>query len=373
MRVSRIVWLLSTWSMAFSAALFLAPSNARADASVCGSWASVSGWKGSYTLTGSGTINYAGGATATVNYSSSATLHLTTPGSQACPSSMLQWEGRMDASNATGSASYRLTAPCKDGGTATESWSTSQVSSDSWADLIVDPSQGTLIFSPLLLSTPVTITAVGCQSSATAALPGVTFTPVLPSQMPKFALHPQPSVIPVSNKTFSSLDGQTGITVNWTLSFTLTPDCDVPTGELTTWDGWNTTFGQWKQTLVSGTGSSFAGLTVREMDAGGGVDSCYFKGSAVAEQTGLTGGSWEVQDDNTWGDDDVGWGPGAVTYYQLLQPRAPCGFTFHQQMQIACYDGSEQNYGPVNTLEGLIGENDITSMRAGHSASRRTN
>ena len=165
--------------------------------------------------------------------------------------------------------------------------------------------------------------------------------------------------------------------MNWTLSFTLTPDCDVPDGELTAWDGWGaefpyTTVGLWKQTLLSGTGASFAGLTVKEMDAGGALDTCWFPGSAVAKQTGLSQGSWEVQDDNTWGPDGVGWPPQSVNYYQLLHPRAPCGFTFHQQMQIGCYDGSQHNYGPVNTLEGIIGENDVTSIRAGHHASKRT-
>jgi hypothetical protein len=376
MTATRILWL--TWPMFFSIYLFVAPSNASADASLCGKWASVSGWKGEYSLTGSGSINYGSGATATVNYSSSATLHLATPSSQGCPSSMLQWAALMNASNATGSASYKLTVPCiPNGGTSTETWSTSQVAGGS-AELLVDPTQGSLVFYPELNSTPLTVTAVGCGGSTSLPLPGVAFNPVLQSQMPAFKLPATPSN-PVTTKEFSVVDGQTGITVNWTLSFTFTPDCDVPTGEVTAFADWDTadaapTVGLWKQTLVSNTGASFAGLMVNEVDAGSGVDTCWFRGSAVAPVTTLMGNGipWNVQDDNTWAYDNVGWTPPPVTYYQLLAPRAPCGFTLHQQMQITCWDGSQHNYGPVNTLQGIIGENDVSSIRASGHASKRT-
>ena len=245
-------------------------------------------------------------------------------------------------------------------------------------ELIVNPVEGSIVFSPLLNSSPLTVTAVGCGSSNSSPLPGALFTP-LPSQFPQINLPNQPGkMVSASNMQFSLLDGATGINVNWTLSFTFTPDCDVPTGEVTAFANWNTqapTVGQWKQTLVSNTGASFAGLMINEVDAGSGVDSCSFPNSSVDPVTTLMGNGipWEVQDDNTWAYDNVGWTPGPVTYYQLLAPRAPCGFTLHQQMQITCWDGSQHNYGPVNTLQGIIGENDVSSIRAGEHASRRTN
>lgn len=372
---SRVVWLTSF--VAFFISFFLAPSNASAaDSSLCGSWASVSGWKGNYNLTGNGTSNYGGGASATVSYSSSGTVHLMVFDSPGCPAGA-QWAALMDSGNANGSASYQLTVPCTPGGgVATETWSTSQVASGH-ADLQVDSVHGSIVFFPYLISAPFTVTTVGCNSRSSYSLPAAFFTLAFSSQMPKINLPDEPGkTISIQNSQFSALDGSTGITVNWTLNFTFTPDCDVPDDETTAWHGWDETYdtaSDWKQTLISGTGASFSGLMVKEVDAGGAGDTCYFDESAVGKITGLSGGTWTVNDDNTWAYDTVGWAPAAVLYYQVLKPRAPCGYTVHQQMQITCYDGSQHNYGPVNTLQGIIGENDVTSIRAGHHASRRTN
>ncbi len=380
-----------TWPVLLAISLFMVPSNAFADVSLCGKWAGVSGWKGEYTLTGSGSIDYGGGETATVSYSSSGTLHLTHPGGQPCPSANLQWGAQMDSSNVIGSASYTIIVPCTPkAGSATETWSASQVEGGS-AGLIVNPTQGSLTFSPQLLSTPIDVTAVGCGSTNVEPLGSVEFTPIFPSQLPTFSLGDNPIPVTVAAKEFSAVDGQTGITVNWTLSFTFGPDCDVPQDETTAWDGWDPhlgyqTLGLWKQTLISDMGAGFAGLTVNEVDASPGSDSCWFKGSAVGEQTRLTGSSWQVQDDNTWKDDMIGWYPCAVGfyqadpslacryygYYQLKAPKVlPCGFTFHQQMQITCWDGSKNDYGPVNTLQAIIGQDYFTSSRAGHSETFR--
>jgi hypothetical protein len=201
----------------------------------------------------------------------------------------------------------------------------------------------------------------------------VSFTPVGQSEIPPINLPAQPlKTVSATGIQFSAVDGQSGITVNWTLSFTFTPDCDVPDGELTTWSGWYTTLGEWEQTLESaGKEISYAGLTVTEVDAGGGLDTCHFKGSAYDPFDKVTGSSWQVDDSNNWGTDDIGWGALLVAYYRL-KDSAPCGFTLHQQMQIACWDGSKNNYGPVNTLQGLIGTSTITSERAGHSRTRST-
>src|SRR5580698_3523126 len=374
MIVSRFLCLFVTRSMGLWALLVIAHPSASAQATTCGSWASVTGWKGEYRLTGSGSLDYGGGASATVNYSSSATMHLKRPGPQPCPSSALYWGEQIEASNATGSASYQLTVPCgSEPGNSVESWSASQVGPTSSADLLVNPTQGSIVFYPLLDSGPLTLSVVRCGSSSSTTLPMVSFTPVGQSEIPPINLPAQPlKTVSATSIQFSAVDGQSGITVNWTLSFTFTPDCDVPDGELTTWSGWYTTLGEWEQTLESaGKEISYAGLTVTEVDAGGGMDTCHFKGSAYNPFDKVTGSSWQVDDSNNWGTDDIGWGALLVAYYRL-KDSAPCGFTLHQQMQIACWDGSKNNYGPVNTLQGLIGTSTITSERAGHSRTRST-
>jgi hypothetical protein len=94
-----VLWLFVTRSMVLWALFVIAHSSASAQATTCGSWASVTGWKGEYTLTGSGSVDYGGGASATVNYSSRATMHLKRPGPQLCPSATLGWEGKIEATD----------------------------------------------------------------------------------------------------------------------------------------------------------------------------------------------------------------------------------------------------------------------------------
>jgi len=355
--------------MAISIALLALSASASAQTSPnCANWAGVSGWKGNYNLSASGT-GMIGTATVTVSYSSSADLSLTRPSPQPCPATTLEWASVLDAANAKGSVNYKLTASCPKGGTAQVYLNTSDVGSPGGsADLTVDLSKGSITFTPLLFA-PGTATSIDCKGGKTSIpLPAFLFTP-LPSQMPKFALPATPQTFSVQ-RPFQALDVLSSLTLTWTLTLNLTPDCEIPVAEITSPDGWYATQYQWKQTLVSGTGASFAGLNVTEVDAGGGDDTCWFLGSAVAAKTSLSGGTWTVASDNTWGDDVVGWGALLVVYYRQFGT-LPCGFTLHQQMQIACYDGTKHDYGPVNTLEGLIGTNTVGSERAGHLASRR--
>src|SRR5215213_1003704 len=91
--------------------------------------------------------------------------------------------------------------------------------------------------------------------------------------------------------------------------------CAVPTGETTAFNGWDATGitdARWKQTLTSSSNTNFSNRTVREADAGHGVDTCWFPGSSFSQFNSITGGTWTVNADNTWGDDFVGWFSTAV-------------------------------------------------------------
>jgi hypothetical protein len=370
MKVSQVIWLPVGWSMAILIALLAFCSSASAQTSPnCAGWDGISGWKGTYSLSASGS-GMIGTATVTVNYSSSGNLNLTRPSPPPCPATTLDWESVLDATNAQGSASYQITAACPKGGIVKEYFSTSKVGPSGSADLKMDLSNGSFTFSPLVFSAPFDATAIDCKGHVTTVpLPGLLYTP-LPNQMPLLPLPATPQALYSAQRQFQARDNLSSLTLTWTLTFTLTPDCEVPVGEITSPDGWFATQYQWKQTLVSGIGASFGGLNVKELDAGGGEDTCWFPGSAFNPVTSLSGGTWTVNPDNTWGDDVVGWGAFLVVYYQQFG-KLPCGFTLHQQMQIACYDGSEPQYGPVNTLRGLIGNKTVGSERAGHTASRR--
>lgn len=149
--------------------------------------------------------------------------------------------------------------------------------------------------------------------------------------------------------------------------------CVLPTSETTGFDGWDPvdgSVGTWRQTITAPIGMTFSGNTLRESDAGGTSDTCWFPGSAAAKTSGPTSGIWTVNPDNTWGDDLVGWTATGVAYYRA-HGRAPCGFTVHQQMTMMCPNGSFQNYGPVNNLASSFTATTVTSVRAGGTATRR--
>lgn len=151
------------------------------------------------------------------------------------------------------------------------------------------------------------------------------------------------------------------------LSGTVTPV--RPTGEKTSLQGWAATLGMWQQTLTP-TGTNFSGESVQEKDpGGGGPDTCWFPGSAIAPFTAITGGTWTVASGNKWGIDFVGFGTTAVTYYRSKH-RDPCGTTFHQQMTIrAAIDVAKGtgyvNYPALNLLGARIEQRKVSSIRAG--------
>jgi len=175
--------------------------------------------------------------------------------------------------------------------------------------------------------------------------------------------------VPGCNTGGGTWDNSGGTSGSWTW----TKPCDIPTGETTSFDGWDTvlpTVGDWTQSLMPST-INFGGRTVTEQDpGGGGPDTCWFSGSNVAQTTSISGGSWTVDGSNHWGADDpdgVGWPPDAVTYYRD-EGREPCGTTFPQQMVIDCSDGTPTYI--TNTLSMDITSTTVSSSRAGNSQSK---
>ena len=171
--------------------------------------------------------------------------------------------------------------------------------------------------------------------------------------------------------------------------------CPVPKGEavqlddtkdktghlLFGWDPNDPTLLDFKQTLYPNA-STFAGAQVRETNAPSPMpkDTCHFPGSAVpdARTTGVTGSSWTVQSDGTWGPDQVGWPDrpninysfGAVQYYRIKHKNIglPCYSEVYQQMQFMSCSSGPVNYGLVNTLHEEISATSVTNSKTGQPA-----
>jgi hypothetical protein len=96
---------------------------------------------------------------------------------------------------------------------------------------------------------------------------------------------------------------------------------DFPTGETTSFSGWDATYGTglWSQQLI--TDSSYVGVAVQETDPGGARDdSCFdaVPNSKYQAFNSITGGSWSVGYGNVWGPDYVGYKEAAALYYLAL-------------------------------------------------------
>jgi hypothetical protein len=154
---------------------------------------------------------------------------------------------------------------------------------------------------------------------------------------------------------------------------TLATSCLIPTGEISTPQGWSTsipTAGQFS-VVVTNTNVltwNFGGRTVTETTPSPGSDMCWFSGSAIAPFNQVTGSSWGVNENgnNSYdGLDQIGQSVKAVYYYREMG-RTPCTTTFPQQMTIDC---SSQNapYGNPNTITYTITPTTITSSRAAAS------
>jgi len=170
-------------------------------------------------------------------------------------------------------------------------------------------------------------------------------------------------------------------TITKTLNFTV----KEPTGETTEHVGWargryggdgpnrnelKNGFATFKQTLTP-SDVSFGNIKVKEVEAGrrdGANDMCHFEGSIYDPWDWLSGGTWEVEDDNTWGTDDVGWFESRIEYYSRnLGDRASCSTTLNQKM-IVVESGKE--YGAGGEMVLTIRPTGIDVLRNGVTASR---
>jgi len=144
-----------------------------------------------------------------------------------------------------------------------------------------------------------------------------------------------------------------------------------PTDETTASNGWGSgtkqTMHLWRQRLQP-TIVNFSGIEVIERDNGNGTDACYFAGSAIQPFKSITGAHWTVDDNNYWGDDEVGWYTTAVTYYRS-QNRAPCCQTMPQGMDVVIPTGNI-NYTNNNDLGSCIDVTTVNSTRDGHTQTK---
>jgi hypothetical protein len=165
------------------------------------------------------------------------------------------------------------------------------------------------------------------------------------------------------------------------IGFTASRSATVPDGEYSEFTTWGDSFGLpteggFKGHLTSNSGLGFGGRLVAETNASGlsVTDGCFFLGSAVLQLTSITGGTWYVQTDNSYGTDWIGFPPGNVAYYQTYRPlsglSASCTVTAPSQMYIQTAYGQSQPYGSVNTLTISITQTGVTVGRASATGQR---
>lgn len=143
--------------------------------------------------------------------------------------------------------------------------------------------------------------------------------------------------------------------------------CRIPTGETTSFTGWNGTLANYSQTLTPPNPEvNFYGRKIAEQDpGGGGPDTCWFVGSDIAKQEAVTnppGLVWYVDANNVWQSDSVGWSPVAVNYYRS-QGSAPCQTQFSQRMVINC--GASNSTYRTNLLRMGLDSINVWSERDG--------
>jgi hypothetical protein len=150
--------------------------------------------------------------------------------------------------------------------------------------------------------------------------------------------------------------------------------CTKPDGETTASSGWAQgydTIANFTQTLTPST-VSFAGRSVEEFDGGTepDKDGCWFSTSLVPKADHLVPelNPWPVGSSNTWGPDQIGYGPNEVAYYRN-HLRAPCTVTVIQRMAISC--GISRLSYEVHTIVIHIGLDTISITRDGVTTTRQ--
>jgi hypothetical protein len=170
--------------------------------------------------------------------------------------------------------------------------------------------------------------------------------------------------------TWTNDSGDSGL-VDWTKA------CDVPTSETTNDDGWADSAGyptlyNFMQVLSGSV--NFGGRTVNETFPSQGEDTCYMPGSPFGPYySPPSWASWPVgfidsapSATNTYGHDQVGWLPDAITYYRANRPPQglpfPCGGQWQQQMNISC--STATNFYQANYMAASMDATSISSNRS---------
>lgn len=161
-----------------------------------------------------------------------------------------------------------------------------------------------------------------------------------------------------------------------TFNTTFIKPADIPSGEVTNFQGWSTgtytTVGQWRSALTSSV--NLNGRQVIEQPGYGTYyDHCYFTGSAVPPVS-ISGGVWNVgyYFSNDWDDDYVGFSTVAVTYYRQ-NFRTPCSTNVPQQMNIFANGENSGTYLPYSNSsvgEGIPNYVSVTSTRRGQTMTK---
>ena len=157
----------------------------------------------------------------------------------------------------------------------------------------------------------------------------------------------------------------------------VTATCPVPTGEVTTSDGWSFPAVHRFEQRLTPFGTSFVGRWFSESDAAPATDSCWFQDSNYDPMSGVSGGAWRVTPGNNWGPDSVGYDyTPLIWYYREQRPMndlpMPCGWTVYQRLEItSCGPGSTASvYRPSVTLEAEMSLTEVSASRDGIEASR---
>ena len=209
------------------------------------------------------------------------------------------------------------------------------------------------------------------------APPGVfsstTGTQKLPSTFPPL---PQYLFAGVQLETTTPFGG-TALFLNGVLDTLAAPSgCDpLPDGVENLADGWAGSSLSLLYTVgtfnigLAGQGD-FSGRTMKEVDAGGSSDYCYFPGATVGPIV-LGGSSWGVLSGNALNPplDQFGLGEDQVDAYRRQRTAnglpLPCQVILHQQMTMSCPDGTFRAFGPVNRLIYTVNQFSVSVQRDG--------
>lgn len=133
--------------------------------------------------------------------------------------------------------------------------------------------------------------------------------------------------------------------------------CLVPASEATSDAGFNGSIYRelFQMTLSDSAGDSFDNHFIEEYTVTPGTNTCWWSTSGIAQNPGVTGGSWSVGTynnapgyHNQWGPDAIGWDLSVLDNIVTNGPahgvQFPCVTTIHQGMKIECDANLWWNY-----------------------------